>query len=133
MSNCCKISSLQIDYEPSFNLGKTVKLSMPTISTGVTAMGVAHLAAGTAAALPIVGCILIGFGLATFLGGVAYVLYKAGKGTYHKLINSTDAVLDLAIKEVLQWQCSTTDKDNSREAVSKEKKLQLLGKYENLT
>jgi hypothetical protein len=33
----------------------------------------------------------------------------------------------------LQWQCSTTDKDNSREAVSKEKKLQLLGKYENLT
>ncbi len=136
MSNCCKISSLQIDCEPSFNLGKTVKLSMPPISAGVTAMDAAHLAAGTAVAavaLPIVGCILIGFGLATFLGGVAYVLYKAGKGTYHKLINSTDAVLDLAIKEVLQWQCSTTDKDNSREAVSKEKKLQLLGKYENLT
>ncbi len=125
-----------------------MKLSMHPISTGVGAMGVAHLAAGTsmtggtalaagtaaaAAALPIVGWILIGIGLATLLGGVAYVVYKTVKGTCHKLINSTDAVLDLAIKEVLQWECSTTKKENSTEAVSKEKKLQLLGKYENLT
>jgi hypothetical protein len=103
-------------------------------------MGAAHfagtaLAAGTAAAgvaLPIVGCILIGLGLATLHGGVAYPVYRTVKG-YHKLINSTDAVLDLAIKEVLQWQCSTTHKDNNTEAASKETKLELLGKYENLT
>ncbi len=101
-----------------------------TVGTAGTA-----LAAGTAAAaaaLPIVGWILIGIGLATFLGGVAYAVYKTVKG-YHKLINSTDAILDLAIKEVLQWQCSTTHKGNSTEAVSKETKLELLGKYENLT
>ncbi len=125
-----------------------MKLAMHPMSTGVGAMGAAHVAAGTsvtagtalaagtavaAVALPIVGWILIGIGLAGLLGGVAYVVYKKVKGTYHKLINSTNAVLDLAIKEVLQWQCSTTDKDNSREAVSKEKKLQLFGKYENLT
>ncbi|CAM6038131.1 unnamed protein product [Sphagnum compactum] len=83
------------------------------------------LAAGTAVALPIVGFSLIGIGLATFLGGVAYAVYRIVKG-YHKLINSTDAILDLAIKEVLQWQCSTTHKDNSMEAVSKETKLELL-------
>jgi hypothetical protein len=126
-------------------LDKFVKSSAHPVSTGFAAMRAAHfagtsmtagtaLAAGTAAAaaaLPIVGWILIGFGLATFLGGVAYAVYRTVKG-YHKLINSTDAVLDLAIKEVLQWQCSTAHKDNSTEAVSKEKKLQLLGKYENL-
>jgi hypothetical protein len=108
---------------------------MRPISTGVSTVGAAHLSVGTAfaaAALPIVGWILLGIGLATLLGGVAYVVYRTVKG-YHKLINSTNAVLDLAIKEVLQWQCSTTNKDNSTEAVSKEKKLQLLGKYENLT
>ncbi|CAM6038130.1 unnamed protein product [Sphagnum compactum] len=135
-------SSLQIAYKSSSTLDKT----MHQISTGVGAMGAAHLAAGTrgtalaagtggtalaavaaaaAAALPIVGWILIGIGLATLLGGVAYVVYKTVKG-YHKLINSTDAVLDLAIKEVLQWQCSTTNKDSCTEAISKEKKLQLL-------
>jgi hypothetical protein len=115
---------------------------MHPISTGVAAMGAAHIVAGTsipagtavaAAALPIVGWILIAIGLATLLGGVAYVVYKTVKGTYHKLINSTDAVLDLAIKEVLQWPCSTTNKDNSTKTVSKEKKLELLGEYENLT
>jgi hypothetical protein len=104
-------------------------------------MGAAHFAAGTsrtagtalaAVALPIFGWIRIGIGVATLLGGVAYVVYRTVKG-YGKLINSTDAVLDLAIKEMLQWQCSTTNKDNCTEAVSKEKKLQLLGKYENLT
>ncbi|KAH9544611.1 hypothetical protein CY35_12G002800 [Sphagnum magellanicum] len=132
-------SSLQIDYKPSFTLGKWVKLSAHPVTTGFAAMRAAHfagtsmtagtaLAAGTAAAaaaLPIVGWILIGFGLATFLGGAAYAVYRTVKG-YHKLINSTDAVLDLAIKEVLQWQCSTAHEDNSTEAVSKEKKLQLL-------
>ncbi len=98
------------------------------ISSSVATASIAALAA-----LPIVGWILFGIGLATLLGGVAYVVYKTVKGTYHTLINSTDAVLDLAIKEVLQWQCSTADNDISREAVSTEKKLQLLGKYENLT
>jgi len=51
-------------------------------------MGAAHFAAGTAAAavaLPIVGWILIGIGVATLLGGVAYVVYRTVKG-YHKLI-----------------------------------------------
>jgi len=101
-------------------------------------MGAGHFVAGTAgtavalAALPIVGWILLGIGLTILLGGGAYVVYKTVKG-YHKLINSTEAVLDLAIKEVLQWRCSTTNKDNSTGAVSKEKKLELLGKYENLT
>ncbi len=89
------------------------------------------MSAAALTALPIVGWILLGFGLGTLLGGIAYVVYKTVEG-YHKLINSTDA-LDLAIKEVLEWQCSTTNKDNSTEDVSKEKKLELLGKYENLT
>jgi hypothetical protein len=63
-----KMSSLQIDHRPSLTLGKTLKLSMPPIGTGVTAMGAAHLAAGTAAAaaaLPIVGCILVAIQLRT--------------------------------------------------------------------
>jgi hypothetical protein len=115
-----------------------VNLSKHPIITGVAAMGAAQFVAGTSmtavalAALPIVGWILVGMGLTILLGGVAYAVYKTVKG-YHKLINSTDAVLDLAIKEVLQWRCSTTNKDNSTEAVSKEEKLELLGKYENLT
>ncbi len=94
---------------------------MPPISTGVTTEGAAHFTAGTALAAA-----------APPIGGVAYVVYRTVEG-YHKLINSTDAVLDLAIKEVLEWQCSTTNKDNSAEAVSKEKKLEFPGKYENLT
>ncbi|CAK9198094.1 unnamed protein product [Sphagnum jensenii] len=132
-------TSLQIDYKATFTLDKGIKLSAHPFSTGFAAMGAPHfagtagtagtvVAAGTAAAaaaLPIVGWILIGIGLATFLGGVAYAVYKTVKG-YHKLINSTDAVLDLAIKEVLRWQCSATHKGNSTEAVSKEKKLELL-------
>jgi hypothetical protein len=99
------------------------------------AMTDAILAAAATAALaviPIVGWILIGIGLATSVGGVGYVVYKTGKG-YHMVINCTDAVLDFAIKEVLQWQVSPHHEDNSTEAVSKEKKLELLGKYENLT
>ncbi len=95
----------------------------------------ASLASTTVAAggvVSIVGWIAIAFGLATVAGGVAYVVYRTAKG-YHKLIDSTDAVLDLAITEVLQWQYSTAHEDNNTERVSKEKRLQLLGKYENLT
>jgi hypothetical protein len=116
---------------------------MHPVSTGIAAMGAAHITAvssipaGTAAAaaaLPIVGWILIAIGLATLLGGLAYAVYKTVKGTYHTLINSTDAVLDLANKEVLKWQTTRPNKkDKSTEAVSKEKILELLGKYENLT
>jgi len=103
-----------------------------TSMTEATAL-VARTAAAAAEVVPIVGWIAIAISLATFLGGVAYVVYKTVKGYYHKLIDSTDAVLDLAINEVLQWQCSTAHEDNNTEPVSKEKKLQLLGKYENLT
>jgi len=101
-----------------------------TSVTAGTALATGIAAAG--AALPVVGWILIGIGLATLLGGIAYVVYRTVKG-YRQLINSTDEVLNLAIKEVLQWQYSSTDKDNSTDPVSKEEKLELLGKYENLT
>jgi hypothetical protein len=100
---------------------------MHPIGAGVATVSAAHVTAS--AARPIVGWILIGIGLATSLGEVAY---RTGE-VYHKLINSTEAILDLAIEEVLQWQCSPHHEDNSTEAVSKEKKLELLGKYENLT
>jgi hypothetical protein len=99
------------------------------ISSAVATASIAALAA-----LPItVGWTLFGIGLATLLGGLSYVVYGTVKGTYHKLINSPDALLDLAINEVSQWPCSTTNKDNSTETVSKEKKLEFLGQYENLT
>jgi len=101
-------------------------------AAGISMPEAIALAARAAAVIPIVGWIAVAISLATFLGGVVYVMYRTAKG-YHKLINSTDAVLDLAIKEVLQWQCSTTHKGNSTEAVSKETTLELLGKYENLT
>jgi len=116
------------------------------MSTGFAAVSAGHMAVGTSttgalaagtaaavAALSYAGWILIAIGVVGLLGGVAYLVYRTVKGTYHKLISSTDAVLDLAIKQLLEWQCSTTKKDNSTEAVSKEDKLELLGKYENLT
>jgi len=84
-------------------------------------------------ALPIRGLILTGIGLAGLLGGVPYAVYRTVKGTYHKLISSTDAVLDLAIKEALQWVYLNTNRENNTEAVSREEKLEWLGKYENLT
>jgi len=136
-------------------LDEAVNFAMRPISTGVAAVGAAHFvggtavtagtvaAAGTAAAavaLPIVGSILVGAGVGALLGGVELVMYTTVKG-YGKLIISTDAVLDLAIQEALKWQYGRPNKkDNSTEPVSKEKKLELLekklellGKYENLT
>jgi hypothetical protein len=96
---------------------------------GVAAVPLAAVAVGAgvaAAAVTLVGAAV------AFVAAVPYGVYKTVTG-YHIVINSTDAVLDLAIEEVLQWQCSTTHEDNNTEAVSKEKKLQWLGKYENLT
>ncbi len=107
-----------------------VRTAVAAVNSEVTA-SLATTAVAAAEVLPIFGYLALAVSLATFVGGVAYVVYRTAKG-YHKLIDST-AVLDLAITEVLQWQYSTAHEDNNTERVSKEKRLQLLGKYENLT
>jgi hypothetical protein len=101
---------------------------------GISMAEAIALAARAAAVVPIVGWIAIAISLATFLGGAVCVIYRTAEA-YHKLIDSTNEVLNLAIKEVLKWQCSTAHEDNNTEGEesSKEKKLELLGKYENLT
>jgi hypothetical protein len=115
--------------------------AVPVAAVAAVAGGVALAALGVAA-VPL-AAVAVGAGVAAaavtlvgaavaFVAAVPYGVYKTVTG-YHIVINSTDAVLDLAIEEVLQWQCSTTHEDNNTEAVSKEKKLQWLGKYENLT
>ncbi len=116
------------------NSEATASLVRTAVAAGnfeVTAW-LARTAVAAAEVLPIFGYLALAVSLAIFAGGVAYVVYRTAKG-YHKLIDSTDAVLDLAITEVLQWQYSTAHEDNNTERVSKEKRLQLLGKYENLT
>ncbi len=112
--------------------GIAFAVAAPAVVAGAAVgAAVAAVAVAAAPALPI-SLILIVLGLAGFIGGVPYGMYRTVKG-YHIVINSTDAVLDLAITEVGKWQGSTTHKDNSTEAVSKEKKLESLGKHENLT
>jgi hypothetical protein len=102
-------------------------VAVPVVVAAVSA--VTAVAVSVAVAVPVVAALAAAV---TFVGGVPYGVYRTLTG-YHIVINSTDAVLDLAIKEVLQWQCSPHHEDNNTEAVSKEKKLQCLRKYENLT